>query len=333
LNYIFPPTISFDERRPDDIGVLSLSYKLKSQSIGFATMYHLNDGTSNWYGMISASGGITEKISYYTELAKNVNEDKIYTFSNESPFALYGSITYIQNEFGLSAEYKNYNNFFIGSGINEPPALVKEHTYKVLNRSIHVLEPTNEKGYQIEIFYTFPDLSVLTFNNTLAINDLDKYYKYSEYFIEYLTTLIDRHELKIFVDYANDPIKLEEDRFSAGSYFDWKISKNLSLITNYEYQSFKRTNDYFQNQVLTLGFSYKSKIFFNIESEYSDDSFLTDEGSKLWLGVNTLYRLKSGKHTLQLFVGERRGGPACSAGVCYEVLDFKGLELRISSRL
>jgi len=40
----------------------------------------------------------------------------------------------------------------------------------------------------------------------------------------------------------------------------------------------------------------------------------------------------SAHHEATLFVGERRGGRACTAGTCYEVQPFKGAELRLVSR-
>lgn len=332
LNYLFPPTFSFDERRPDTFGALSFSYNTKNHLLGFTAMHHSFDGAEDWYAMVSASGSILNNVSYYTEAAKNISAFEINDFSTDAPYAIYGSLNLFHNSLGLSTEFKHYNNFLIGSGINEPPALVKEHSYKVLNRSIHVLEPTNESGYQVELFYTFPDLSILTINNTLAVNDLDQVYRFSEYFVEYAFSLFDNHETKLFIDYANDPLKLEEQRFSIGSYIDWKIAKYSSVNTNYEFQTFKRDNNTFQNHVMILGYSYKSKLFLFLEGELSNDSFLTDDDNKIWLGTSARYRLKNGKNTVQLFVGERRGGPACSAGICYEVLDFKGVELRITTR-
>jgi hypothetical protein len=38
------------------------------------------------------------------------------------------------------------------------------------------------------------------------------------------------------------------------------------------------------------------------------------------------------RHDASLFVGERRGGPACTAGTCYIVEPFDGVELRLTSR-
>ena len=85
-----------------------------------------------------------------------------------------------------SFEYKNYNRFVIGAGINEPPAGIKEHTYSVLNRSTHVLQPDNEAGYQFELFYTLLNNSILTLNTSLAQNkQANTEFIFKEYFSEY----------------------------------------------------------------------------------------------------------------------------------------------------
>jgi len=294
-------------------------------------MHHSNSGTSKVYSMLTASGNVSHFLSYYTEMAKNVSDFDVSDFSNQSSYAFYGGLNLAFNNFGLSAEYKNYNNFLIGSGINEPPALVKEHSYKVLNRSTHVLQPNNETGYQFEVFYTFANLSTLTANNTLAINDFGQIYKFREYFLEYDFMVAEQHDIKVFADYAEDPFKLEEQRISAGAYMDWKVFETSSIITDYEFQTFNRLGESYQNHVLVLGYVYKSKLICNVVTEYSNDSFIVDEGSKIWVGANVKYQINKG-NSLQLFAGERRGGPACNAGVCYEVLDFKGIEIRLSSR-
>ena len=37
-------------------------------------------------------------------------------------------------------------------------------------------------------------------------------------------------------------------------------------------------------------------------------------------------------HSVNLFVGQRRSGLACTAGTCYEVLGFEGIEMRLLNR-
>ena len=331
LNYVFPPTQAFKYRRPDAIAAAYSEYSFKQQTMGLAAMQHSNGGIDKTFLMATASGNISHILSYYTELAKNVSDFALSDFSNTASYALYSGLNFTKNNFGISAEYKNYKNFLIGSGINEPPALVKEHSYKVLNRSTHVLQLLNETGYQAELFYTFPNLSTLTFNNTLAINNFGQKFVFQEFFLEYDFSITENHEIKLFTDYADDPFKLEKNRISAGISTDSKIFEQSSFKTNYEFQTFERTGNNYQNHVLVLGYAFKSKFICNITSEYSNDSFFVTTGSKIWVGANLKYQLNN-NHSLQIFAGERRGGPACNAGVCYEVLDFTGFEMRLTSR-
>lgn len=331
LNNVLPPTQEAKSRRADTVAAIFSEYTVLKHTIGVAAMRHTNSGHDNSFLMATLSGFISPVLSYYTEFAKNASSVPWDNFSSQSSYVLYGGINVSYHSFGLSAEYKNYKNFLIGSGINEPPALIKEHSYKLLNRSTPVLQPLNESGYQVELFYTFPDLSAITFNNSLAINYFGKQYVFHEYFLEYDFTLSDLVDIKTFADYARDPFKLEENRITAGLITDWKASKSSAIRTEYEFQTFTRLNNTYQNHVLALGFTYKSKLVCNVVTEFSDDSFVVTSGSKIWIGGNVKYQLNK-NHSIQLFAGQRRGGPACNAGVCYEVLDFEGIELRLTSR-
>jgi hypothetical protein len=175
------------------------------------------------------------------------------------------------------------------------------------------------------------DASVLTLNNTLAINNFGRQFIFQEYFAEYATTLNQKHDLKLFIDYAEDPFKSERTRISWGAYAEWRLKKQSGLKTEFEFQTFQRNDDRVHNLATYLGYSYKSKFSAGIITEFSNDPTIIDTNNKVWLGVNGKYKLNS-KNTLILFAGQRRGGPACNAGVCYEVLDFEGVELRLTSR-
>ncbi len=331
LNYVFPPTQSERLRRPDIVEAIYSDYSFSKQTLGTSVLRLTNNGQKKVYSMITASGNLFSYLSYYTELAKNVSNYTIADFSKQAPYAFYGSINLAFDNLGLSAEYKNYNNFLIGTGINEPPALVKEHSFKVLNRSTHVLQPQNEKGYQFELFYTFQNLSTLTLNHTLAINNFGKKFNFQEYFVEYDFSIHDKHDVKIFTDYAEDPFRLENQRISAGAYFEWKVIESSTIKTEYEFQAFKRLGETVQNHALLLGYAYTSKLIFSILGEFSNDSFFAANKNKTWLGANFKYQINP-ENSFLIFAGQRRGGPACNAGICYEVLDFTGVEVRFTSR-
>ena len=227
---------------------------------------------------------------------------------------------------------KNYNRFVIGAGINEPPAGIKEHTYSLLNRSTHVLQPDNEIGFQLELFYTFLNNSILTLNTSLAQNkQANTEFIFKEYFAEYDFIMFDSIDMKCFVDFAEDPFKLEQQRVSMGLYANWAMLTNSSTEIGYQYQTFDRLIKKVQNHVFSLDFHYTPKWSANILYEYSNDPFLSELTSARWLGIGLRHKLNR-KNSLQVFAGNRRGGPACQAGVCYEVLDFSGVEIRFTSR-
>jgi hypothetical protein len=323
LNNVFPPNQENSIRRIDEIKAIYSDYTFMKQTLG-ASFLSLNNekGDSN-YGMLTFSGVLSPTINYYTEFSNNLEDS--------SSHAYYGNINFTFENLGVTAEVKDYNNFLLGSGFNEVPALIKEHSYKVLNRSTHVVQPINESGYQVEAYYTFPNASVLTFNTALAKNDLNKEFLFQEYFTEYDFSTIKGHDIKLFVDYAEDPFKNQSNRVSAGTYVDWKVFKESSVKTEYEFQYFNRGNENVQNQVFNLGYAFKSKWIVSVVTELSNDSFLTEKSWKTWIGGNIKYQINNG-NSLQLFAGQRRGGPACNAGICYEVLDYEGIELRWTTR-
>ncbi|MEK9609798.1 MAG: hypothetical protein VW058_09060, partial [Flavobacteriaceae bacterium] len=75
----------------------------------------------------------------------------------------------------------------------------------------------------------------------------------------------------------------------------------------------------------------KSELYLNLHYEWSTDRFLTNTHRE-WLGSNINYKINN-QHQLLLFLGQSRGGPACNAGICYETLDFSGIEFRWLARL
>jgi len=330
LNNLFPTSQSFENRRPDNIGALYADYNLNGQILGAGVMHLSNEFDNNLFGMLTASGYVSDVVSYYGEFSSQIAQLNIENRSDESWYAAYFNVNLSFDNMGITAEYKHYNNFLLGAGFNEPPALVKEHIYRVLNRSTHVMQPQNESGYQIEAFFYLGDASVLTLNNAIAINNFGRRFIFQEYFAEYATTLNQKHDVKLFVDYAEDPFKSENNRLSWGAYAEWQLKKQSGLKTELEVQTFERNNADVHNLAAYVGYSHKSKISAGIITEISNDPFLT-ENNRLWVGFNGKYKINS-KNTLLLFAGQRRGGPACNSGVCYEVLDFEGLELRLTSR-
>lgn len=342
LNAVLPPNQELEDRRADQVAAADLSYAFENHSVGGAFMNLNNEFDQFSIVKIRGSGNLSQSLSYYTELAKNLDSEYVFTsFSpDNSSYAWYFNLNYYAENFGITTELKSYEDFLLGVGINQPPALVTQHVYRQLNRSTHVMNPTNESGYQIEAFYNFPGKdeeepsnTILTVNHTLAINDFGRRFVFREYFAEFASSL-GSHDYKVFLDYAEDPFKGQSGRISTGTYIDWKLTKKSGLSTEYEFQRFDRFGNSFQNQLVAITYNYKSLFSGGVIAEYSDDDFLLDDGEtgRFWIGTN--FKYKPGfRNTFLLFVGTRRGGPACNSGICYEILDFQGMEVRWTTRL
>ena len=331
LNNLFPPTFDYETRRPDSLVVLGGDYQLKSHKLEYNAMYLKNTRVDKWYSMANLSGKVIPAISYYAEMTID-NRDGLFGIDDE--YGLYFNLNFSFDKLNITAEYKDYNNIIIGEAVNEPPALIKQHVYRLLNRSTHVPIPINESGWQVEASYVLPDESMLTFNHARALNKLGVNFAYTEFFIEYAKLFRDKFDTKFFVDLANDDIKGETNRFTTGVDIDILLKKRKSFNLEFEYQTFERSEQRATNMLLSLAFNKGSKFTGALLTEFSSDETVIETGkeNKIWLGANVKYK-PNFRNSFLLFAGTRRGGPACTAGVCYEILDFEGVELRYTRRL
>ncbi|MFY0625283.1 MAG: hypothetical protein JXR07_03230 [Reichenbachiella sp.] len=346
LDVTLPPTLSEDsDRRPDLVEGIETSYRLGKQTVGAIYMRHhtesqsIPDAEPGKFLSLYYDGYLFDLFSLYGELAKKVGGDTEYfSFSDDEAYSGYVGLNFYIANFGVSLEYKNYHNFSLGSGINDPPTLVKEHSYRLLNRSTHVPILTDEQGYQAEIYYTFENSSMLTFNTSRSMNEIteERQPVFEEYFLEYQFYPDENLSTKIFVDYSKDPFVNEDDRYSAGSYFDLTHEKLTSTL-EFEWQYIDRVNDFesvaFSNYYMSYTLAKPSLYSASIVMELTYDPIQLEEGSSknIYPSFVGTFRPNS-KNIITLFAGKRRGGPACNSGVCYNVLDFEGIELRLTTR-
>ncbi len=335
-----PPTVESDERRIDLVEGMETGISLFSQTAGVILMRNSNPFDDELFYSLLYSGSLFDRFSYNLEYAHDVAEDlPLLGMNDASRYGLYASMGLSLGSFGLSFEYKNYHNMFIGSGISDPPTAVKEQKYKVLNRSIHVPQLIDESGIQLEGYYSFANGDQLLVNYTRALNQLYLDYLFNEVFLEYSFAPGSNNNISMFADYASDPFKFEDKRAAGGVVWDYSFAGNWSSLLHLEYQYIEREiveRDVIHNGVLILGLSKSPVLSFSLIWEMSNDPYLTDlSGSAMsirhWPGVQASYKINYA-NTLFLFAGKRRGGPACTSGVCYEVLDFEGIELRLKTK-
>ncbi len=339
---LFPPTFEEKERRPDLTEAVQAEGRVLNQTPGIIFLRNHNSGTTRDYLSFFLKGSLSSFLSYNAEVAKGLDEGPYFRYDDNSSFGVYVSLNLSAGPAGLSLEYKNYQNIFIGSGISDPPTLVKEQIYKVLNRSIHVPDLTDESGVQAELFINTGNGDLLTLNYARTRNELFEDFVFQQYFLEYQIGFREYDNLRVFVDYSEDPFKREDQRYSGGFLLESMIRNEWGASLQAEYQFFERKlggNPEIDNTVIVLSVFKSSAFNVSLVHESSTDPILVDlvetsgveTGRRQWWGTNIAYKINR-SNKLSLFAGQRRGGPACTSGICYEVLDFEGVELRLTTK-
>lgn len=339
---VLPPTLSWKERHSDKIYSLSPGISLGGQNLDLNYLYNRTETGDHHYSSVQLTGNLPADFSYNIEVAGELGTGVALFSGSESIHGIYASLNYSGYTFGGSLEYKNYSNFVLGSPYNDPPTLIKEQSYKVLNRSIHVPLLSDESGMQAELYYRFNSGHMLTLNTSIAKNELFKTFTWQEYFAELYAPVGESGSLKWFMDYTRDDFENEPHRFSGGGIYEVPVFSYWSILSEIEYQQVRRTgflDGTYSNGVLIGGLSYKSSFSMSLVWEMSTDPFLTDDpgtieiedGTRHWIGVDTKFRVNR-HHTFTVFMGQRRGGPSCTSGICYEVLDFTGVELKYTAK-
>jgi hypothetical protein len=260
------------------------------------------------------------------------------------PHALYVSTNLLAGPFGLSAEWKDYRDFRLG--INDPPSLVREHAFALPNRSTHVLNATSEHGFQIEGSWSLPGWGSATLNHSRSDGTPSgRALRFEETYGE-LHLAAARWpwlDATAFADRGHDTFGNIARREIWGAaatvraFGPWSGSLDLERLdaerANLFGPSEGFTDWYASATVGRAGWGSASLVWQRTTDPLEEDPARFDDRidpRSFLAGVVSATLGQS--HTLTLTVGERRGGPACTAGTCYEVQPFEGAELRLTSR-
>ena len=285
---------------------------------------------------------------------RNILTDGLRT-SADNPHALYLALNMDYKNLSLSSEFKDYLSYNLG--VNDPPSLVKEHSYVLLNRDTHVLLPQDERGYQIELTYVYSQFTTLTTNFSFARNNIVPYdTDFSERFFEFSHRFADKLKGTFYFVNSKDEFNRITNKVTFGSLWDFNLTLNTSTTFDIALQEAERDFEFYldkndvlrrleinkhRNLYMSLSFGKSGLYSAGFLTERSTDLLDTDRRSTIdiietsarwWTSVNLSFEIGM-KHQVRIFAGKRRGGPACTAGTCYELLPFEGLEINITSRL
>ena len=260
---------------------------------------------------------------------------------DDVPHALYAGANALWGTLTLSAEWKDYRDFRLGT--NDPPSLVREHPWALLNRNTHVLNAADEEGFQLEGAWTLPGRGTVTLNRSradgvfgLQARRFDEFY--AELHVDPLGAW--RWEPTAFYDTGKDEFQFVEARDVYGGALTVMPFDPFSMTIDFETQEAERVGEEpFDDQYLSVSIARAGWGSVGVVWERStdpaqedfDDLAIPGVQPRTWLAGVLSARL-SDHHEATLFAGERRGGPACTAGTCYEVQPFVGVEMRLLSR-
>lgn len=264
--------------------------------------------------------------------------DRWFSLDRDLPRALYLSSTITAGPWGLSLEHKDYSDFVIAA-VNNPPTLIREHEAFLLNRDTHVLLADDESGVQAELSYFFTGGQSLIANFTRAerrqgpgaADNMDL----QSFFIQTDSPLGENLTGQLWVDFARDRIFADENRKSVGSVLDWQIDDVYAVNTDVQSQFVDRTfgdrKFPYKNLYLGLALHRAPGVSLSLLVQRSTDRLETgaaETGATYWFGGSLGWQVHE-RHSINLFGGKRRTGLACTAGTCYEVLGFEGVEVRL----
>lgn len=243
-----------------------------------------------------------------------------------------------------SWEYKDYQNFLLAGGINEPPTLVREHTYVLLNRSTHVLEPEQEEGTQLETRFGWSNRADLTLNWSRAENRQSR--RFREFYVE-LAGHFQGGTLSVFGGTSEDGSAIPPvfDREALGAFTTMPLVGDHSLQLEIERLSGIRdlpsADVSFEDRSLSLLWDWAQRLSLGATWTTSNDPGDPSAGDpdpttglyarQHFASLAARFRLGM-HHELVGIWGQRRGGIACTAGTCYLVPPFDGVSLRLLSR-
>jgi hypothetical protein len=309
----------------------------------------------------------------------NKKTKEITTGKNYSGAALYGALSYSGTDIGITIDYKNYlfdekspferNDFSRPTRMlpfQNPPIVMKEHTYTLLTRAIHEIDFNDEVGFQIEVFYPFSQTTSLNLNASFASRhnyyefdknsfvfikkergtnfypSLDK--KYSPYYelfgeIEHyinesiwIKTVLANRKKIIYNEYAPN-FSHEVSSTIAAIQLNSILSDVYSFEGQIEYEkvfdNYNANQHNFYNILFTLINSFWSKFTFSLRYEFTDNNFDLSR-RKNWFTIESSYRITS-TNTITIAYGKDRGGQVCTNGVCRYIQPFEGFRFSIIS--
>ena len=293
---------------------------------------------------------------FYSEFGIKQNADiKKSAFNNNESIvgkAFYTGGNFYLGNFAIMGEYKLYDNFLFQSDdgtiiYNTPPAVRKDYTYILLNRHPSALNQSNEQGFQFEGMYNFEDESAITlsYGITKSLNSNSYYQRIAGTNLPVQTQLkeVFAHMLKHLDNgftvaggfQYNEELTSNTKNITPVAEIKYNFFEINTIRLAYEHQQTKNrtTFEKYFDDVVTVEYLRSPKFNAAVVAEMQTKE--PESGRKVrrvWTLVQFGY--KFGDHTdISLLLGSRQAGNICIGGVCRYEPEFRGIEIKMLTRL
>jgi len=295
-------------------------------------------------------------IDIYSEYTAKFNSNiKQNIFNGDESIVgqgFYGNLNFYFGPLSLLSEYKFYDNIAFTSQdgtifYNTPPSLRQEYTYVLPNRHPFPLNQNNEKGYQFAAGYNVTDQTYLNAAFTLTQTlDMDSYYK------RVLGDSSDvETQLKEVYFQAQHDWNYDFTTIAAFAYNEENVTKTknitpilenriyfgdvntIKLVLEHQHTTVRSTGEQYYSDVVSIEYLRSPRFNFTVVAEL--ESREPEKGRtvrRFWGFVQAGYKI--GYHTdISLLIGTRQAGNICIGGVCRYEPAFKGIEIKMLTRL
>jgi hypothetical protein len=292
----------------------------------------------------------------YSEFGVKQNEDVMErVFNNNEKITgkgFYSNLNFYYESFSVSGEYKIYDNFAFQSSdgtvdYNTPPALRKDYTYMLLNRHPSPLNAADEKGFNIDVNYSFSAETYLnaiygeteslppgSYYQRVLNRNIASTLQLREMFAQLVHTWNDRF-MSIAAFGYNEEGSTNTKSITPILENRWHIDNlnTLRLVIEHQQVEDNNTSEFYYDDVFTIEYlrSPKWSVAFVTEMQTKEP----EEGNvvrKFWNFIQFAYKI--GEHTdLSVLFGSRQAGNICIGGVCRYEPEFSGIELKMFTRL
>jgi hypothetical protein len=327
------------------------------------------------YGSLRVGG--LELYAAWAEKRTNVLTDTLRSAGS----GIYGALSWTGDGVGVALDYKDYRfdprDPFERNDptratrmlpIQNPPIVLREHTWFFLTRALHQVNFDDEVGFQLEGYLSLGRGTTLTLNASLASEH--DFYEYDPTTFAFTKTERERDYLPS-TDPALSPyweVLLEGEHYFgnrgvvrlAAAHRQYTLAvlfpgatdhlirstvipglmqiplfSRLTATVQLEHEqvsdNYNIAREEYYNQLVALNFSWAPAVTVGGRIEFtSNPSDLS--GRDQWFALDLGYRI-GGAHTVVLTLGQQRGGQICVNGVCRYIQPFSGVRLTMQSNI